>query len=105
MEADPSQRWAAASALIAGIVQRLETPEAVGVQPALRSIHPGALVQVELMMILLACQSLHYAGVPLTHDSVLAEIRQSEGGMFGFACIVFEELWQRRPTLAISDAE
>lgn len=103
---DPEQQWVAASTLVAGVVQRLGTPHVVGVHPALTLVHPGDLVQVELMMIHAACQRLHAAGTPLTHESVLAEIRSSEpGGEFGFACAVFEELWQRRATRAVSDAE
>jgi hypothetical protein len=104
--ANPGQSWAAATTLIAGVIQRLETPRAAAVHPALSSVLPGALAQVELMMIHEACQSLHAAGAPLTHDSVLAEIRKLEpGGAFGFACIVFENLWQKRPSLAVTDAE
>jgi hypothetical protein len=103
---DIMQQWAAADTLIAGIVQRLETPGAISVQSAVVSVHLRSSIRVELRMIHAALKSLHAAGTPLTHDAILEEIRTSEPlGKYGFACLVFETLWQKRPTLDVSDTE
>ena len=91
------EQWQAASTLLAGIVQRLGTNEEETIYPVIETVSYGDLVQVELMMVFGAIQSVYRAGRPLVHDTILSEVQAGEpGGRFGLACGVFEQLWENR---------
>ncbi|MBK8167844.1 MAG: hypothetical protein IPK64_18010 [bacterium] len=58
------------------------------------------------MMIFSAIRKIHADGLSLNHDSIIDEIRKEEpGGQFGFACMAFEDLWQKRTELSVGDKE
>jgi hypothetical protein len=100
------EQWSAASALLQGIAQRIGTAEEREVYPALDVVSSSVLVQVELMMVFDAIQDLYKLGRPLNYDTIMAAVQAQEpGGGFGFACGVFETIWQGRTTADVDSTE
>jgi hypothetical protein len=97
------EQWDAAAVLLAGMIQRLNGPESEVIRNAIDQVSPGALVQVEYMMIFQGLQNLSKAGEPLTHDRLLKAVRLLEPCQaFGFACMTLESFWEQRAVSPVS---